>query len=478
MSELLPYAVPAGMALAAMLAIVVGFGLMLAWPRVLLFGFLACLLLIASSSSYGLEDASEANVFWVKGTRTFFFSFVEMGVFGAWIATLLRNAWAGDGPLALPLSKYYLGFAALLVGHFVVGLFQPEHLPLLDLSQRGFSNLLYQGMFVFVLVSTLKTERDLRWLAMLIVACLVGRHLFGLVRYVAFDGDPQNAYATLGSSHVRITFWDINDGLLAVFAALYLGWRALVGRDLSAAQRLLATAAALLAMAMPLLSARRTAQGGLLLALVALAALLPRGRRWVAGVTLVLALPVVVFALGQRAEDKTARLIDRVLIDVQASALKDPRRTRFHELRTAWQTLREQPWFGLGPSGRFRVTDHVGLEYHAGRYDYVHSGFGHVMLKTGMVGLVLFVGLLLAWLRHVWRVQATVQGPPRALLVAAVGTFAASLPNLAVGTPIPEIRTMLVMGLLLALPFAVARAAAAELAAPVRAPLWRAPVRA
>ena len=471
MSELLPYLVPAGMVLAAMLAIVIGFGLMLAWPRVLVFGFLACLLLIASSSSYGLEEATEANVFWVKGTRTFFFSFVEMAVFGAWIAALLRNAWTGTRPVGVTIFKYYLAFGALLVGHALVGLLDDRHPLLFDLSQRGFSNLLYQGMFILVLVSTLRTERDLRWLGLLFVACLLGRHVFGLVRWAAFGGDPQNAYATLGGSQVRITFWDINDSILAALMFALCAWRLLTQRVFAAGERLLYLAGSAMALVIPLLSARRTAQGGMLLAIVVLAALLPRGRRWPAVLAFVLAVPLVAVALGQRAEDKTARLIERVLIDVKANPMKDPRRTRFHELRTAWQTLKEKPVFGLGPSGRFRVTDHTGLEYHGGAYDYVHSGFGHVLLKTGFVGLLLFCALLVAWGRLVVRSWPSTDGPGRGLAVAALAGLAASLPNLLVGTPIPELRTMLLMGLLMALPLVVARAAAPQPAARADAPV-------
>jgi len=465
MNAVLPYAFPAAIALAGMLAIVFGLAAVMSWPRLLLLGFIACIVVFASSSSYGLEDPTEAGVFWVKGTRTFFFSFIEMALAGAWLTMLYRRAWERGREPWLPTSKYYVAFALILAGWVVAGLAEARHSTLLDLSQRGFTNLLWQGMFISLMVATVRSQEDLRRIAQLIVGCLFLRHLFGLVRYAAFGGDPQNAYATLGASQVRITFWDINDSILAALMFAYCAWRLLTDRAMPASRRVFWGVASLAALLIPLLSARRTAQGGMLLAIVALALLLPRGRRVPALLAMVVAVPLTLVALGQRSAGTPGGLLERVLIDVRSDPLSDPRMTRFHELRTAWQTLRDSPVLGLGPGGRFKVADPTGLEYHGGYYDYVHSGFGHVLLKTGFVGLALFCAMLAAWARLVITLWPRIQGPPRALAVASMAAMAASLPNLFVGAPVTEMRTMLLMGLLMAVPLVAGRLAKPEAAA-------------
>jgi hypothetical protein len=459
MSQILGYAIPFGMIFVGMCAIVVGFGAVLVWPRHLLFGFLVCLLLVASSSGYGFEDQSDANVFWVKGSRTFFFTFVEMGILGAWLAMLYRHAWQRIQEPWLPLTKYYLGLAALLFGHALLGLLDPARFLLLDLSSRGFTYLLFQGMFVSLVVSTIRTERDLKVVVALFLLCLAGRHLFGLVRYVGFGGDPQNAYSVLGTSKVKITFWDVNDSILGASMFALCAWMLLTEKTQSGWMRLGLIGGMGMSLLIPLLSARRTGQGGMLLAVMLLAVMLPRGRRWPAVLALVVAVPLIVTTLTKRADIDGAGLLQRVLIDVKADPLADPRRTRFHELRTAWQSIKKEPIFGLGPSGRFKAYDPTGLEYHRGRYDFVHSGFGHILLKGGFVGLILFMGVMLSWIWYVRRHWAVIQGPARALSVAAAAGLMASMPNLFVGAPIGELRTMLLMGLLMALPIAAVRIA-------------------
>ena len=464
MNEVLSYAMPGGMLLVGMFSIVFGFGAVLVWPRYLMIAFIICMLVLASSSGYGYADATDANVFWVKGSRTFFFTFVEMGLVGAWLAMLYRHAWQGRKEPWLPMSKFYIGLAVLLLGHFVVGMMTTDHNLLQDLSMRGFTGVLYQGMFVALVLSTVRTERDLKLMATLFLVCLAGRHIFGLVRYIAFGGDPQNAYSVLGSSQVKITFFDINDSILAAAMFALCLWRLLSERALTLGPRVLLMGGMLMALLIPLLSARRTAQGGMLLAIVALVPLLPRGRRWLAVAALVLAMPVVLYALTKRLDTPGASIADRVLIDVKTDPLADPRRSRFYELTTAWQTIKDSPVFGLGPSGRFKVYDRIGLEYHGGQYDFVHSGFGHILLKGGFVGLALFCGVLLSWGLYVRRHWALLEGLPKALSVAALAGLATSVPNLMFGTPIGETRTMLVMGLLMALPLVAIRLARAELA--------------
>ena len=182
-------------------------------------------------------------------------------------------------------------------------------------------------------------------------------------------------------------------------------------------------------------------------------------------------MPLVGNTLIKRADIQGGRFVENLLIDIKSDPLADPRRTRFHELRTAWNSIKEAPVFGLGPSGRFKVYDPTGLEYHRGRYDFVHSGFGHLLLKGGFFGLALFCGLILSWCGYVRRHWASIQGPTKALTVASLAGLAASLPNMFFGAPIGDLRGMLLMGLLLALPLAAARVSRAHPAPQIKVKL-------
>lgn len=451
-ATLFGYSVPIGTVILISLAAVVCMIVALVCPRYIVLGYVAVLLLFPNSSTYGMLESETNAIIYVKGTRTFFFSFLDMMVFGTWLlAVAYGRLWRLEREPLIPLSKYYLLFAALFLGHVVVGLFDPKHYTLLDFGGAGVINVLWQGMFVSLLLMTIRTERDLRTLLWVILICIAAREAFGLVRYAFLGGDPQNAYANLEGLNIRITFWDINDSIIAALAAGFCGWKLLVER-VKGWEGLAYSALGLMALLIPILSSRRTAQGGLLLAMAVLLLLLPNGRRWPILLAIVLMAPVAFTVTSQRSHGGGS-FMEKILFDFKTDQFSDPRRSRFHELTTAWQTVRESPLFGLGPAGRYRVTDHVGLEYHKGRYDYVHSGFGHIMLKTGFAGLFIFCGLFVVYLRQLricWRTS-----PPRwrALVVGSMCAFAAQLPNMFVGTPIGEIRTMQLLGLILAIPF-------------------------
>ena len=444
------------------LATVVCMGMALTYPRYLVLGYVAVLVLFPQSSSYGLLAGENASVVYVKGTKTFFFSFLDMLIFGTWLLTIVfGRLWRNEREPFLPITKYYLAFAALFLGHFLVGLFDPKHFSLLDLAGRGVINVVWQGMFVSLLVSTIRTERDLRFLISIVLAGAASRELFGLARYAFFGGDPQNAYANIENLKIKITFWDINDSIIACMVAAFCGWRVLVDR-VRGWSLLFYSMLGISAVLIPLLSARRTGQMGLLFALGLLVFLLPRGRRWPIVLSLILVTPLVAVLAAQRSQTRDTSFIQKLLLDVKISAASDPRRTRFYEFVTAWRTIRDEPLFGVGPAGEFRVTDHFGLEYHHGRYDFVHSGFGHIFLKMGLVGLFIFVGIFVAYVRFLRSRWRLIPAEWRAFSVAGVCAFAAQLPNLAFGTPIGEIRTMQVLGLILAIPFLVSRCVKVE----------------
>lgn len=447
------YGVPIGTAVLISLAAVACMVMALVGPRYIVLGYITILVLFPNSSSYGMLEGETNPIIYVKGTKTFFFSFLDMMIFGTWLlAVAFGRLWRLPREPLIPLSRYYIVFAVLFFGHVVAGLFDPKHITLMDFGGFGVINVLWQGMFVSLLLMTVRSERDLRTLLWLVLIFAAGREAFGLVRYVFLGGDPQNAYANLeGLKNIRVTFWDINDSIIAALIVGFCGWKLLVDRA-RGWQGFAYSVLGLMALLIPLLSSRRTAQSGLLLAMAVLFFLLPHGRRWPIVLAIVMMAPVAMMLTAQRSQVNQP-FIQKIFLDVKIGETSDPRRSRFHELATAWQTVRESPIFGLGPAGVYRVTDHIGLEYHGGRYDFVHSGFGHIVLKTGFAGLLIFCSLFVVYLRQFRICWRTLPGEWRALAVGSLCAFAAQVPNMFFGTPIAEIRTMQLLGLILAIPF-------------------------
>lgn len=456
------YGIPIGTVLLIALAAVICIGIALAFPKHLMFGYVAILMSFPQSSSYGLLDGEITSVIYVKGTKTFFFSFLDMFIFGTWLmAVVFGRLWQRERREPIPLTKYYLAFGALFLGHVLVGLMEPKHFSLLDFSGRGVINIFWQGMFVSLLVATIRTERDLKILLWIVLACTAGRETFGFVRFLFFGGDPQNAYANLEHLKIKITFFDINDSIIACFVVAFCSWKLLADK-VRGWHGIFYAGLGGMAVLTPLLSGRRTGQIGLILAAGLLTLLLPRGRRWPIVLSLILIVPAAALIASQRSQVRDASFVQKLLLDVKITAAGDPRRTRFHEFVTAWSTVRENPWFGVGPTGEFRVTDPVGLEYHQGRYDFIHSGFGHVFLKMGLVGLFIFMGIFVAYQRFLLGRWHSVPAEWRPLMVAGACAFVAQVPGLLFGTPIGEIRTMQILGLTLAIPFMVLWCAKAE----------------
>jgi len=462
------YLAAAGTAIALLaLGLVRPFWVML--PVVLLLGVFS-----STSVSAGLETGGSYGFdVYGKGAGYLFFSLFELAflfvALSVGLKALLAQGSLGAAGSASqpvvpnPLAVWYGLWAVLLLGWALHYAFGGSDAWLSALSRSGVLYIALQGAVMVALVGSLRDERDLRLLLGALALAVGLRMLWGVFRYFVLGGDPVNYYAGIGNN-VRITFWDINDSILAATLACALIWLAATGSELKRWHKLALMGMVLCCLAVAALSARRSGQGGIALALLALWWLLPRGRRWWVGGLVVLLLPMIIYKLQGRLEGVSVAQSLFSLQPTQQEFFFDPRRDRFHELNAAWATVRENLVFGVGPAGRFNPPSHVGLEYHQGRFSYVHSGFVHVWLKTGLLGLLALVGLLLAWARLWWRQWR--QAPPRwrAALVASMATVVASLPTLAFGTPFIELRTSLLMGLGLCLPMLVATAVARQAA--------------
>jgi hypothetical protein len=126
--------------------------------------------------------------------------------------------------------------------------------------------------------------------------------------------------------------------------------------------------------------------------------------------------------------------------------------SRFYELYAAANSMEGNWLFGRGTWGSFS-GDRDRLSYHGNDFSFVHSGFGHMILKTGVVGLLLFSGILVAFTAFYMRHRNVLVGDARLVADAGFAGFLFWVPTLLIGTPIIEFRTMMMLGLALAMPF-------------------------
>lgn len=434
-----------------------------------------------NSASTAVAGEYGWNVFG-KGQRYFFFSMVEWLAMSLGLLLALHHAvgerWRAPvrtieavprGPGGNPYAVFYAGFFLLVAGWVLFDLVMGRIGWSLHFGRNGVWTLVVQGLFLSALVRLCATEallfKGFHWMATA-VALVV---LYGLVRYMFLGGDPQGVYETDGSLPLRLSFWDINYLIFATALGGWLLWCA-------AAPGARATwpwreALALLAFLAVALSARRSAQVGVLVTLLALVLVLPRGKKLAVLAMLALTFAAVGYKLNQRIDDSRPLLTRLAQGDLRAQYLFDPRYGRYYELEVAWQDIQRKPVFGVGPANGFNPPSHIGLEYHRGNFSFVHSGFGHVLLKTGVVGLSLLLGLLITYATLVLRLWPRASHAQRGLLVFSGAGMLAFVPTLAIGTPFIELRTALTMGILMALPLALWRLLPRlQPAAPVQAP--------
>lgn len=464
MNELLQYAF---LALPWVLAIVIPL-MMVTWVVVgsrsaslwvmFYFVFLFCF----PNASWGLVETQAGSNFYTRGTGTFFFSVINLLLFGVALQAFVNRRLGTLRPAPHNLKVPVYIFGALLLGNVVIGIALPKVYWFQLLSPSGLMNV-FNLMLAFYAVTTCLAERKpLERFVNLLLVVVVVRGLWGLVRFVALGGDPANFYANFQRIDVRITFFDINDSLLATVALFLAAWWLLTGQAQTLAQRWMYIGIALLELFIVVFSYRRTAWAGLALALLLLAFSVKRVQRiWLLGSYLMVGLPLLVYKLVQRG-GVTAHggsLLEKILPDVVSHGSFSFTTGRFAELYAALLSIRESPFWGLGAWGSydgFRFSD---LAWHRGDFTWMHSGVLHIALKTGLIGVVALVLVAAGFFRFVAKNSARLEPRERGLLLAGAAAVLFSLPNFLFGTPVIEFRTMQLLALVLALPYCAVAAA-------------------
>lgn len=426
------------------------FAICLKAPKLVVLAFIAVLFLF-SSSSWGQLEAE--NTVYARGTGLFYFSLLNLMLLIAGTAALTRKLSNPHAPhLAAPLSGFFLAFVFLLVAHIVIGLMSGIELMSI-LSYTGIINILNMLIFMYLVMMAFNHEGDKERLLLTIIALAACRSAFGLVRFFWFDGDSANPYRNFEQLDVKIFFFDIADNFIASLGAFCAAWwLSAPGLKLSKLKRLSLILFLTLEIAAVALSFRRSSLFGLALMFCLLLYRLPSGRRlqFIVLALGLLAVTATVFFQQRLQFQNSGDILSALLYDVAPA--KEDGGKRFYELFAAAKSMGDNWLFGLGAWGKFTGDEEI-LAYHFGKFDFVHSGFGHIVLKTGIAGLLLFCALLLAYASFYFRQRKYLAGNPRLLADAGFAGFLFWIPTLLVGTPIIEFRTMLLIGLTLAMPF-------------------------
>jgi hypothetical protein len=467
----LPFIVVAALALMS----VVGIGVGLVQPRMLVYPYLVVLFMFNSSNYGSLSIIASASIY-TRGSGLLYFPLLLWYLLGAWCCARVAAGFAREPAAPCNLRPWFWGWAVLLALHVVAALFMDVRLR--DaLAPSGFANIVWMAPLVSLMLLSFRTREHVIELSRFVMLMALARAGYGLGRWAVGEGDPNNIYANMNAIKISLTFFDINDSLLCAvglaIAAVNLfqlgqahASRFWHGVELAT---LLATSACIV------LSYRRTAWVGLLLALVVVAFRLPLRRRLQ---LLLLGLPAaagaVVFVAVRRLSQTRGAAgggIEHFFYDM-GSRRFGAESERLLELKYALADFLSNPVTGIGSWGRYTGYQRIAWQGGPDGGTFIHSGVLHLTLKSGLLGLALFLGLAVAFWLFARRALRELPPELAGLGTAGLAGIAFMLPDFLVGTPVPQLRTTQMLAFCMALPYvamgAMAMARTAQAAAPLR----------
>jgi hypothetical protein len=449
---------------------VVGIGIGMVWPRFLVYPYLATFFWITSTTYGSLAVFATPGVY-SRGSGLLFFPLVLYYTLGAWCCARVSASFQTFPTPACNLRPWFAAWFVLLGGHVAVALFSGVKLSE-ALAPNGFSNIVWMAPLVSLILLSFRTREHATELARFILLAGLGRALFGLVRWAAFGGDPNNVYANMNAIKIKLTFFDINDSLLCTVAFaiaavnLFQAARTERPRFWVGIEWMTLGASALCIV----LSYRRTAWIGFVLAFLVIMMRFPMRRRVQLAV---LGLPLVGAALLYAAVKRLSQTkgaahgLSSLFYDMESRRF-GAESERVLELKLAMADFLSHIVTGIGSWGRYFGYQQISWQANPEGGQFLHSGVLHVALKTGLIGLVLVAGTIWAFVAFARRALRGLPPEQLALATAGVAGIAFMLPDFLVGTPIPQVRTTQMLAVCLALPY-VAMAVCLPAAAAARA---------
>lgn len=497
MSDFLPYiyySLPWLVVIGLSLAAVAGIGVGIVWPRFLVYPYLLVFFWV-NSTSYGSLAVFASRSIYSRGSGMLFFGVLLWYILGAWICARVAAGFSATPSAALAsglqrqhapacnLRPWFLAWTVLLACHVGAGLV--AGVPLAEsLAPSGFSNIVWMAPLISLMLLAFRTREHALELARFIMLAGLARALFGLGRWAVSGGDPNNVYANMNAIQIRLTFFDINDSLLCTMAFVIAAVALFGARqpERSTTWRVLEWSTLVATALCVVLSYRRTAWIGFLLAFMVLLLRFPPGRRLqLTLAAMPLAGAAMAFVAARRlAQTRTAGEVGEVgkagggfLHDMQSRRF-GPESERVLELKLAFSDFLAHPLAGIGSWGRYHGYQAISWQHNPDGGLFLHSGVLHIAVKSGLPGMALLAGTIAAFVVFTRRALRSL--PPELLGLGAAGAagLAFMIPDLLIGTPFPQVRTTQMLALCLSLPY-LAMAAAQEAPAPAPAAWQGAP---
>ena len=270
--------------------------------------------------------------------------------------------------------------------------------------------------------------------------------------------DSANAYANRHGLDIRLTFFDINDGLICMLTVCTAAMQLFSKRQkppLSGTYRAILWLAIVLPAICIVLSFRRTALLGMVIGGAFMLAQLPSRARWrLVALGIPVALAGIAYSIWKRlSQTKQAGGMLDFLFDVTPRDV-GPDSPRFLELKLAWQSFLEHPILGVGSWGNYEGWQQISWQlYEGGGGTYLHSGVLHIGLKAGILGLVLLFGLVFSFTMFWRRARGALTGDLLTLAVAGVAGCLFVIPDFVIATSLTKHRSVLFIGFCLSLPY-------------------------
>lgn len=413
-----------------------------------------------------------ANIY-ARGSGLLFLPVLNWALIGLAILCAASSYFKAVAPVRHNLGPFFWALVALYAANVIYGMstgYEAKDL----VAEKGLFNFLNLILAFYMTTHFVRDAQDVRNMINIFLAAAVTRGLFGVARFILGGGDPANAYANVEKLAIKLTFFDINDGLIATLACFIAGWRLMALRHEKDFWRkgfylgIVAMEAFIV-----LFSFRRTGWVGFgLVAILFAMAFQGQTRRRLFGLYLLVGVPALmsqgVKRMAESIRTNNANFFERLAPDIFMTRSGGDAPSRWIEWRAAWDAIMDSPLVGRGLQGEYNGYGFRELAFHNNDFTWLHSGILHMGLKAGLVGWVILFGMWAMFLGFIYKHRHEGSVDARMLMLMGAAGLFFLLPTWLLGNPIIEYRTMQLSAFAMALPYlsyALSRRSAAR---PVR----------
>lgn len=409
------------------------------------------ILFLFTGSNVGVTE--KTYLIYSRGTGVLPIPIINLALIIMFIFFFLRSmvqrssSWMKSFPPAKPMLIISFYFICYFLWGVAIGIPYRE-----ILSQYGVINVINMAMIVFILFWVIDTKDSLSLYIKVFLICLMCSALYGTVRYLFLGGDSANAYESIMHLKLKLTFQDIGQSILFGICLAYCILSFSQNKLQNFKQKAFLFSLALLSFVNIVFSYRRNAWIGMVLTMFWLIYIVKARTK----MKLIFSLSIIIlFILGYVA---TNRFTGQTYLTQYSQKLTIAgdftdrggvtfQKGRFSEIARIFQTiLMNHPIMGEGPWGL------QGSKALFEQFAYFpHSAIAHMLLKSGLLGLILFlwifIGFALWWLRS--RRIYLQSGDSNIICEAFFCGFLFTIPELLVGTPIIIFRHLQICGIIM-----------------------------